>query len=143
MTNERRQVLELLSQGKVSAEEAEQLLERVEASGGSRTSGGAAAGAAIGSPATSGSPGTPKFMCVHVDTHEGDEVKVRLPLALVKSGIKLSAMLPKEAAEAMSKNGVDFSQLSTLGGADLVDALRDMQIDVSSHEGDQVKIYCE
>jgi hypothetical protein len=68
---------------------------------------------------------------------------VRLPLALLRSGIKLTAMMPKNAAEAISKNGVDFSQLNALSGDDLLEALRAMQIDVQSNEGDVVKIYCE
>jgi hypothetical protein len=131
--SERKQVLDLLAEGKINSEEALRLLDRIRD--------GAEQEPRV--PDKPIAPGLPKFMCVRVDTHEGDAVNVRLPLALVRSGIKLSAMIPKNAAEAMSKNGVDFSQLSALSGDDLLEALRAMQIDVQSHEGDLVKVYCE
>ncbi len=145
MSNERKQVLDLLAEGKISSEDAERLLDRLAGSASTGDAGASSAGSSTAAPSGSGQPPTaaPKFMCVHVDSHEGDQVNVRLPLALVRSGIKLSAFLPREAAETMSKNGVDFSQLSGLSGDDLIEALRHMQVDVVSHEGDQVKVYCE
>jgi hypothetical protein len=133
MSTERKQVLDLLAEGKITSEEAMRLLDRIGESG--QTGANAA-------PESSAS-GLPKFMCVRVDTHEGDEVNVRIPLALLRTGIKLSAMMPKNAAEAMAKNGVDLSQLSALSGDELLNALRAMQVDVASHEGDLVKVYCE
>jgi len=36
-----------------------------------------------------------------------------------------------------------LSQLSKLSEDELTDALRTMAVDVASHKGDQVKIYCE
>ncbi len=134
MSNERKQILEMLSQGKIGPEDAERLLDRLNTATGT--------GQSPGSPSDSPQSSPPQFMCIQVDSVEGDKVNVRLPIALVKSGIKLSAMMPKEAAATMTKNGVDFSQLSALTGDELATALRNMVIDVSSH-GDQVKIFCE
>jgi hypothetical protein len=140
MSNDRKQVLEMLAAGKITAEEADRLLERLA---------GAAAGAGGGSSGQSLEPALlkdkpePRFMCIHVDSDEGDKVDVRLPIGLLRTGIKLSAMLPKDAAEAMSQNGVDFSQLSALSGKELIDALREMTIDVNARDGTKVQVYCE
>lgn len=130
MSNDRNQVLELLAAGKVNANEAAQLLDRLAASAQDKTS-------------VASHPQVPKFMCVRVDTHKGDAVNVRIPLALAKTGIKLSAMMPKDAAEAMTAHGVDFAQLSKLPTDELFSALQAMQIDVLSKKGDKVKVYCE
>jgi hypothetical protein len=133
MLSERKQILDLLAEGKISSDEAQQLLDRIEAGNAS----------AVPTGAGNGSGALPKFMCVRVETHQGDVVNVRVPLALVKSGIKLSAMMPKNAADAMSKNGIDLSQLGALSGDQLIEALRAMEVDVTSHEGDCVKVTCE
>ena len=134
MINERKQVLQLLADGKVTAEDAEKLLDKLNSSQATPSSDVSPQPASVSQP---------KFMCVHVDSCEGDVVDIKLPIGLLRSGIKLSAMMPKEAAEAMTKNGVDFSQLSQLGGSDFMAALSAMRIDVTSKEGDTVRICCE
>ena len=134
MPHERKQVLELLAQGKITAEEAERLLDKLAAAPTSEES---------TRPGTMPSSSGPKFICIHVDGNKGDKVDLRFPLALVRTGIKLSALVPREAADAMAKNGVDLSQLSKLSEDDLTNALRTMAVNVASHKGDQVKIYCE
>ena len=133
MQDERKQVLEMLATGKISAEDAERLLDRLTPT--------APPGPSSPSGANDNAP--LKFMRVHVDSHEGDQVDVRLPINLLRSGIKLSAMIPKEAVEAMSNNGVDFSQLTSLSGDEFMNVMRNLTIDVASHEGDQVRIFCE
>jgi len=134
MSNERKQVLQLLADGKISADEADRLLEKL-------TSVRAGEPAAVARSVGTGA--TPKFMLIHVDCKEGEKVDVRLPIGLLRSGIKLQAMMPKEAAQAMSDNGIDFSQLSGLAGDDLISALHAMTIDVRSAEGDKIQICCE
>jgi hypothetical protein len=139
MSNDRKQVLEMLAAGKITADEADRLLERLAVAGGS-----SGARAEESTSLTERKEGRElKFMCIHVDSDEGDKVDVRVPIGLLRTGIKLSAMLPKEAAEAMSHNGVDFSQLSALSGSDLLDVLRDMTVDVNAADGTKVQVYCE
>jgi hypothetical protein len=133
MSNERKQVLQLLADGKISAEDADRLLQKLASSQPAEAPLDRSASAVA----------QPKFMLIHVDSKEGDKVDVRLPIGLMRSGIKLTAMMPKEVAQAMSKNGVDFSELSGLSGSELMSALREMTIDVCSAEGDKVQIYCE
>jgi len=134
MSNERKQVLQLLADGKISADQADRLLEKLASAQPSD-----AAPEAHSVPAGA----VPKFMVIHVDCKEGEKVDVRLPIGLLRSGIKLTAMMPKEAAQAMSDNGIDFSQLSGLAGDDLISALHAMTIDVRSADGDKIQICCE
>ncbi len=86
---------------------------------------------------------TPKYLRVLVDSASGDKVNVRVPLSLIKTGIKLSALVPGNAVDQMSSHGFDLSQLSKLDGDELIEALRDMQVDVNSADGDVVKVFTE
>ncbi|KAF0244007.1 MAG: hypothetical protein FD180_2896 [Planctomycetota bacterium] len=129
MSTERRQVLDMLAQGKITPEEADRLLEKL-----------AAPKPAEGQPAAGAAP---KYLRVTVDSADGDKVNVRVPLALVRTGIKLSAMMPKEAGEKLQESGIDLSHLSSLKGEELVEALRELTVDVNSSGGDKVKVFCE
>jgi hypothetical protein len=134
MSEERRQVLELLANGKITAEQAERLLDKL-------------ASAQAKEPAASAPGGEskakPKFLCVVVDGAGGDKVNVRVPLALVRSGIKLAAVLPEGAQAKLSERGLDLGQLSQLDADQLVEALRELQVDVDSETGDTVRVCCE
>lgn len=136
MSTERRQVLEMLAEGKISAEEAEKLLEKLQAS---REEG--PRGSGIEAKDTPGA--APKFLRVIVNSTEGDEVNIRVPLALVRTGIRLSTMLPSHANEKLAEKGIDLSQLSGLEGDELVEVLKDLTVDVDSAKGDKVRIFCE
>ena len=138
MTADRKQVLEMLAQGKISAEDADRLLEKLEGSG--RPAQGDA-GKAVGD--ASGAKPTPKFLRVQVDATSGDRVNIRVPLFLVRTGVKLSTMLPSKVSHKLTENGVDLSQLSGLDGDELLHALRELAIDVQSDDGDKVRVFCE
>lgn len=85
----------------------------------------------------------PRYLRVIVDSADGDKVNVRVPLSLIKTGIKLSALVPGNAADHMSSHGLDLSALSKLDGDELIAALNDMQVDVESSDGDTVKVFTE
>ncbi len=87
--------------------------------------------------------GTPSFLKVDVDSAKGDRVDIRVPLKLVTAGMKVAAMIPEDASTKLRDKGIDLSQLSELQGEELVDALRELKVDVTSKDGDIVKIYCE
>jgi hypothetical protein len=129
MSTERRQILDMLAQGKITPEDAERLLEKL-----------AAPKPAESQPASGAAP---KYLRVTVDSSDGDKVNVRVPLALVRTGIKLSAMMPKGAGEKLQESGIDLSHLSSLKGDALVEALRELTVDVNSSDGDKVKVFCE
>jgi hypothetical protein len=149
MNEDTKRVLEMVAQGKISADEAERLLERLAAAGGGRSaaSGGAAAARAAepaggdAEPAALG--GKPKYLRIVVNSVQGDQVNIRVPLALVRTGIKLSAMLPEEARQRLHDRGIDLSQLSGMESEEMIQALRELTVDVDSAQGDLVRIFCE
>ncbi len=120
-----RRILEDLAAGKIGVHEAEKELK--------------------GEPRTEHSPkrDLPKFLRVDVDSAKGDKVDVRVPLKLVTAGIKVASMIPEDASNKLKEKGIDLSQLSELRGDELVDALRELTVDVKSADGDIVKVYCE
>lgn len=138
MSTERRQVLEMLAQGKITAEDAERLLDKLNRPGGesSAEEGGAKAGGAA-------SPGRCRFLRVVVNSEDGDKVNIRVPLSLVRAGIKLRAVMPEQAREKLEAKGVDLSHLGCLEGDELVNALRELNVDVDSAGGETVRIFCE
>lgn len=137
MSEERRKILEMLADGKVSAEEAERLLDTIEPE------------PAITAPAA-GNGELPRYLYVRVEPKEGaqdaDQVKVTVPLSLVRAGINFMSLLPKDARKdvesAMEKSGFDFD-LDNLNGeqADaLLMALKELVVDVETKEN-TVKVY--
>ena len=143
MTEERRQILEMLAEGKINAGEADRLLGAVQ--GGSST-----ATATVTPPSKA-----PKFIRVMVDAIEGKNskpvhVNVRVPIALLRAGVRLASLIPAGAQdklnEELRKNGMDFDirQIKPENLNEVIDQLQDLTVDVD-HEDDDVKIriFCE
>jgi hypothetical protein len=130
MKQERKQILEMLAQGKIQPEDAERLLDKL---------GAGEAGDAV--PAAS--PSRLKYLRVFVDSSDGDKVNIRVPLALIKTGIKLGAVLPAHVSDKLDESGVDLHKLTELDGEELNDALRELEVNVDSNDGDVVRIFCE
>jgi hypothetical protein len=141
MNEDRRQILQMLADGKINAEEAERLLAALERS------------AAYRPPETVGS--TPvnraKYLRVLVDTLEGNgptKVNIRVPMQLLRAGVRLSALIPAEARSevnaAMAKQGIpfDLGQLKPENLEDLIDQLNDLTVDVDDDKT-KVRIYAE
>ncbi len=155
--SERKQVLEMLAEGKINAEEAERLLTKLEnlenpatreaeteAEGTSDQTESKESGCCSELKGVGASNSKKlKYLRVLVNSEDGDSVNIQVPLALVRTGIKLSAMLPSDARKKLHEKGVDLSQFSELAGDDLIEALRDLNVDVDSVDGDKVRIFCE
>lgn len=135
MNRQRREILDVLAEGKISAAEAESLLEKLE-----RTQ---STDHADGTGTPPGRRAKPKFLRVTVDSADGDKVAVKLPLALVRTGIKMAALMPAGAAQKLSAKGSDLSTLSELDADELADALSKLQVDVDCDVGDVVRVCCE
>jgi hypothetical protein len=135
-TSSRKKVLEMLSEGKITVDEATTLLERLNARENTEV---APESPTAGQPA----PRELKYLRVVVDSADGDKVNVRVPLSLIKTGIKLKALIPVDVAEKIGGHGLDLSQLSELDGDALIEALRELQVDVDSSGGDKVRVYTE
>jgi hypothetical protein len=142
MTNDRRAVLQMLAEGKITADEAERLLSALER--------GEAPAASEPRPSF-GSGSAPKYLRVTVDADvHGDQTKVniRVPMALLRAGVRLSSIIPPEAREQvnaeLAKNGVpfDIGAIKPENLEELVNHLNDLTVDVDSHDA-KVRVFCE
>jgi hypothetical protein len=143
MTEDRRQILEMLAEKKISPEEADRLI------------------AALGADAGSGAPGNgvasrlnPKYLRVLVDTIDPKEgptkVNVRVPIQLLRAGVKLTGLIPASAREqmneAMREQGVNFdvNRLNPDNLDELIEQLNDLTIDVDqANNNTKVRVFCE
>jgi hypothetical protein len=132
----------MLAGGKISAEEADALLEVLQEA--------PPPSAANANAAANLTPG-PKFLRVMVDSNEGgraNRVNVRVPLDLIRAGMRLAALLPAVAYEpvnrALKENGLDLdvSKIKPENLEELVAHLRELQVDVDG-DGDKVRVFCE
>ena len=139
MDESRKKILEMLSEGKISVEEATVLLEKVSAP--SEVTAVASGGETAAE--STGKQGSPRFLRVVVDSADGDKVNVRVPLSLIRTGIKLGALMPKDAADAVNEKGFDLSALASLDTDELLEALKELTVDVDSSNGDTVRVFAE
>ncbi len=142
MNNDRRSVLQMLSDGKINADEAERLLsvlDRTEAP---------AIGVSSAAPRHNAAP---KYLRVTVDadTHgEPTKVNVRVPMALLRAGVRLSALIPPAARDQvnaeLAKNGMpfDISQLKPENLDELIQHLDELTVDVDAPDA-RVRVFCE
>jgi len=152
MSEERKQVLDMLAEGKITADEAERLLEKLEPSPQARRTvrtktvrrvirGEDEAG---DEPEGEGDPARPlRYLRVLVNGADGETVNIRVPLKLVRTGIKLTTVLPTETSAKLADKGIDLSELGELQGDELVEALRELHVDVEGADGETVRIFCE
>jgi hypothetical protein len=137
MSTERKKVLELLAGGKITTQEAEQLLEKLEAIAANRPEPQPAPNGEI--PAVGKQP---RFLRILVEKPGHEQVNVRLPLSLCRTG-KLFAFLPTRVSERLAERGIDLSGFNALQGEDLEEALRTINIDVEKDDGKKVRVFCE
>ena len=142
MNEDSRQILRMLADGKIIADEAERLLAALEGPGAS---------AAAGPMARSGGPA--KYLRVVVDAedhHTGKPVKVniRVPVQLLRAGVRLSALMPSPAREkvnqALRDQGipVDVGAMKPENLEELLDHLNDLTVDVDQEKA-KVRVFCE
>ena len=147
MTNDnRRQILDMLAQQQISVEEADRLLSLIQEPGGG-DSGTGATGDTRKSP--------PKFLRVVVepdaenDGREGGErVNIRIPMGLIRAGVKLAGLIPSEATARVNASlrkqgiGIDLGNLTVENLEELVDAIADLEVDVQDGK-QKVRVYVE
>lgn len=148
MSEDRARILNMLVDGKINAEEAERLLDALD----SRAA--APAEPVAGFSAIKGDPtplinALPKFLHVKVDGDEGEKVDVKIPLALVRSGLKLTSLIPPQAMDQinsqMAESGmsIDFTNFKPEDIDELIEALREMEVNVDGSKGEKVRVYAE
>lgn len=134
MSDSRMKILEMLSEGKITADEASSLLEKVSTSENVTDT-------SVEKNETDRT--LPRYLRVVVDSADGDKVNVKVPMSLIKTGIKLSALIPADAADAVKDQGIDLTVLRDLPTDELVEALRELEVNVDSSDGDTVRVFTE
>ena len=135
MSRERVKILQMIAEGTITPEEGEKLLSRLDPAGTTAT---------LVEPeldAGNRKPGPIKYLRVVVDG--SDKVNIRIPIGLIRTGIKLTTLMPLSASKHLSEHGIDLSQFNNLDGEELMEAFRELKVDVDSGEGDVVRIFCE
>jgi hypothetical protein len=134
MSEERKQILSMLSDGKITVEEAERLLEALNES--------------PQEPGDTGGKPKPKFLCVVVNEKD-EKVNVRVPLALIRAGMKFSALMPEEACSKINKKllekgiELDLLKLKPENIEELIAAFGDLTVDVGEEGEEKVRIFCK
>ena len=150
MNEHRRQILQMLSEGKISADEAERLIAAMEVQ------------PTFSQSSDTGSSGAgksrPKYLRVVVDSeedggHEGPtKVNVRVPMQLLRAGVRLAGLIPapalRRANDAMQEQGVpiDLTQIKPENLEELVEHLNDLTVDVDQKDANarvKVRVFCE
>ena len=146
MAENRKRILEMLAEKKITVDEAERLLALAgdEEGTGDRSS---------ETPPDRKRAG--KYLRVVVEPgpgnetgHKAERVNIRVPMNLIRAGMKLTALIPPQAAdkvnETLKEKGIDFD-LRTLKPDDLeelIEALGDLEVDVDSGR-EKVHVYVE
>ena len=151
MNDNRRQILEMLAAGKITADEAERLLSALDPDT-TKPVGGTANPA--GSGLQAGVPRTrAKYLRVLVEADEQmtglkgpTTVNVRVPLQLLRAGVRLAALIPQQAHnqldQALSSHGVPLtlSQIKPENLEELIDHLEDLTVDVDGKDGNKTRV---
>ena len=139
MNEQRRQILEMLAEGKITADEAERLIDALEREQPESPSG------AVSRPKP-----RPKYLRVLVEDNSDapSRINVRVPLQLLRAGVRLTSLIPPEALTKinaeLAKSGVpiDLTELRPQQLEELIDQLDDVTIDVDD-SGAKVQVFCE
>ncbi|OGO20375.1 MAG: hypothetical protein A2144_11285 [Chloroflexi bacterium RBG_16_50_9] len=154
MGENQKRILQMLAEGKISAEEASRLLSLV----GEETNRGDDEGA------MKKDKPSPKYLYVRVEPKEGQRhgsahegfhslakhgrVNIRIPVGLIRAGMKLKALIPPGVADdvnkALKEKGMSFDihNLKDEYVDELIRALSETEINVDSEEA-EVRVYAE
>ncbi len=146
MSEERRKILDMLAAGKIKADEAERLLDALSV----------APGAEAGEKSTTGRKSTsgrkPKYLHIQVngdpEKHNGrEQTHVKIPLILLRAGMKLKGLVPKDAQAKVTSHltdhglDIDLEHLDSESLNALTEALAETAIDIDSNN-EKVRIFC-
>jgi hypothetical protein len=146
MTDSQKKILEMLAEKKISTDDAYRLLNAVD--NGETTREKPSMETEV--------KGKARYLRVTVlpkENHENaenvDRVNVRVPMSLIRAGIKLTSLIPNDATDkindALRDKGINFDvrNIKTEDIEELIDALGDLEVDVESANGEKVKVFVE
>ena len=133
MSEEKRKILEMLSQGQINISEAEQLL------------------AAIETPAPADKGGEPHYFRILVnkpprDGKKAENVNIRVPISVVRGGLRLTALFPgmmgKKKIQLDDGTELDLSKIHYRDLEAMIKDIGELTVDVDGGDA-QVRIRCE
>jgi hypothetical protein len=143
MNEHRREILEMLATGKITADEADRLLAALDK--------GQSVGA-VSAASDAGARPQPKYLRVLVESQEEKDgpmkVNVRVPMQLLRAGVRLASLIPVQARaqvnDAMREKGVvlDLNQIKPENLEELIDQLNDLTVDMDQGSN-KVRVFCE
>lgn len=136
MNEERKRILEMLSEGKIDTEEAEKLLsalsenyENIQES----------------------TKKEPRYLRIMVEpspkSENKDRVNVRVPIKLIRAGLKLASFIPNDARgeinKALHEKGIekDLTNIKPEDIDEIITQINDFTVDIEGKE--TVKVFCE
>ena len=140
MNEQRRQVLQMLAEGKITADEAEQLIDALEPQQPESPPGAA--------PRPKSRPKYLRVVMVDNSGGEPSQINVRVPLQLLRAGVRLTSLLPSQALTKINaeldKKGVpiDLTQLKPQDIEELIDQLDDVTFDMNDPDT-KIQVFCE
>jgi hypothetical protein len=147
MTERRKKILEMLAEKKISTDEAYRLLNALDSGGGGEKEAPRMATDTVVKP---------KYLRVTVlpdpdreNAENVDRVNVRVPMSLIRAGIKLTSLIPDQAMDkvndALRDKGINFDVRSVKPEdiEELIGALGELEVDVVSARGEKVKVFVE
>ena len=145
MSESQKKILEMLHEKKITVDEAERLLSVTSSKEGKEEM----------SREESGITRKPKYLRVLVEPtgvpdagHGTERVNIRVPFNLIRAGMKLTSLIPQDAAEkvndAMEEKGIkfDLKNLKDLDMEELIAALNELEINVES-DNEKVHVFVE
>ncbi|KQC14368.1 MAG: hypothetical protein APR63_14430 [Desulfuromonas sp. SDB] len=142
--NEKTKILEMLNEGKISVDEAERLLsaiDQVKPDHHKKISKAITLSTDKNSPTSTSNTGKyPRAKIkIIVDSKDGDNVRISVPLKLAKS---ITKFIPHSAMEDIEDEGIDIKNIIEHLD-ELVDEMDEDLVNVQSSDGDNVRIFIE
>jgi len=140
MAEEKMRILKMLSEGKITPEEAEKLLNAVETNEGEPVSGRSLSESFEN-----------KYLYVLIEPNEGksaERVSVKVPFALMKAGLNIAGLIPKDAQDkiqsSMNEKGINFDlgNINPANIQEIMTALEELTIDIEADDS-TIKVYCK
>jgi len=143
MTENRKRILEMLAAGKISVDEAALLLSALGEESATASDAKVTVGRLV-----------PRFLRVVVNqppSHghdQPDKVNIRVPVALIRAGMKFTSLIPEDASrevdKALAEKGIklNLKNIKEEDLEELLTALTDLEVDIDDGKG-KVKIHAE
>ncbi len=140
MNEEKLKVLNMIAEGKITAEEGEKLLEALDKKNEKKPE----------PIEVKREKGNINYLYVDINPKSessSEKVHVKVPLALVRAGVNIASMLPSEVQDtvnnAMDEKGMkfDLSSIKPENIEELIQALEEMEVNIDSDES-TVRVYC-